>query len=396
MHQRRATIVLSSEDRVMAVLLLFVPATLAAPRLGAPGWLQFFLSVAAVIPTAAFIASATDALAQRLGGKVGGLLNATFGNLPDLLVGIFGVQKGLIPLVKATLVGALISNTALIMGLCFVVAGLVHRRPRFNRVEAGHHSVLMMLAVAAIVFPSVSALVLCGRRVCSGTSSGAVQTVSVGIAVVLLVAYVAYVAYGIFGLESLRGRSTDGRETRFLPSKTEQGRPAGWPIWFSLAVLIAMAIALIPVIDTLTSRVAAITAAFGWTQVFVGVIVIANAGNAAEAYAAIKFAIRRSGTPDGSPTGDSGLDLALGIASASSIQIATFVTPIVVLYSLLVHPMNLVFTFVEIAILGLLVLIFTQTAHDGESNWLEGAQLIALYAMAAIVFFALPASVFSG
>lgn len=381
----------------MGVLLLFIPATLAATRLGAPGWLQFFLSVAAVIPTAAFIASATDALAQRLGGKVGGLLNATFGNLPDLLVGIFGVQKGLIPLVKATLVGALISNTALIMGLCFVVAGLVHRRPRFNRVEAGHHSVLMMLAVAAILFPSVSAMALCDRGICStSASAGTVQTISVGIAIVLLIAYVAYVAYGIFGLEALRGRPVDGRETRFLPAKTRQGRPQGWPTWFSLAVLIAMALALIPVIDTLTSRVTSITEALGWTQVFVGVIIVGNAGNVAEAYAAIKFAIRRSGSPDGSATGDSGLDLALGIASASSIQIATFVTPIVVLYSLLVHPMNLVFTFVEIAILGLLVLIFTQTAHDGESNWLEGAQLLALYAMAAVVFYALPASVFGG
>jgi Ca2+:H+ antiporter len=394
---RRAGIRFSREDRIMGVLLLFIPATLAATRLGAPGWLQFFLSVAAVIPTAAFIASATDALAQRLGGKVGGLLNATFGNLPDLLVGIFGVQKGLIPLVKATLVGALISNTALIMGLCFVVAGLVHRRPRFNRVEAGHHSVLMMLAVAAILFPTVSALALCDRGRCStSASAGTVQTISVGIAIVLLIAYVAYVAYGIFGLEALRGRPVDGRETRFLPAKTRQGRPQGWPTWFSLAVLIAMALALIPVIDTLTSRVTSITEALGWTQVFVGVIIVGNAGNVAEAYAAIKFAIRRSGSPDGSATGDSGLDLALGIASASSIQIATFVTPIVVLYSLLVHPMNLVFTFVEIAILGLLVLIFTQTAHDGESNWLEGAQLLALYAMAAVVFYALPASVFGG
>ncbi|HEY8677601.1 MAG TPA: hypothetical protein VIN39_03085, partial [Candidatus Dormibacteraeota bacterium] len=237
----------------MGVLLLFIPATLAATRLGAPGWLQFFLSVAAVIPTAAFIASATDALAQRLGGKVGGLLNATFGNLPDLLVGIFGVQKGLIPLVKATLVGALISNTALIMGLCFVVAGLVHRRPRFNRVEAGHHSVLMMLAVAAILFPSVSAMALCDRGICStSASAGTVQTISVGIAIVLLIAYVAYVAYGIFGLEALRGRPVDGRETRFLAPKTKRERSVGWPTWFSLAVLIAMALALIPVTDTLT------------------------------------------------------------------------------------------------------------------------------------------------
>jgi Ca2+:H+ antiporter len=384
---------LSREDRTMMGLLVFVPATIVAAGLGAPGWLQFFLSVAGVIPIAALIASATEALAHRLGGKVGGLLNATFGNLPDLLIGIFGVQKGLIPLVKATLVGALISNSALIMGLCFVAAGLVHRRPRFDRGEAGHHSVLMMLTVAAILFPTVSAFVICGRT-CAGTSKAStIQGISVGIAIVLLIAYVAYVVYGIFGFESLGGRPTEGRETRFLQSTAHAGRPQAWPVPFSLALLIVMGLALIPVTDILTSGVAAVTKALGWTEVFVGMIIVANAGNVAEGYAAIKFAIRNPGTADG---GGSGLDLALGIASASSIQIATFVMPVVVLISLFVNPMNLVFTFVEVSILALLVIVFTHTAQDGESNWLEGAQLLVLYAMAAVVFFALPTSAFGG
>jgi len=379
----------------MMALLVFVPATIVAAHTGAPGWLQFVLSVAAVIPVAALIASSTEALARRLGGKVGGLLNATFGNLPDLLIGIFGVQKGLIPLVKATLVGALISNSALIMGLCFLVAGLVHRRPRFDRAEAGHHSVLMMLTVAAILFPTAGASVICGRT-CAGTSNAStIQGVSVGIAIVLLIAYLAYVVYGIFGLESLGGRPTEGRETRVFKAG-DPARPAPWPVAFSLALLILTGLALIPVTDILTSGVASVTKALGWTEVFVGMIIVANAGNVAEAYAAIKFAIRKPGTPDGSPVGDSGLDLALGIASASSIQIATFVMPVVVLFSLFFKPMNLVFTFVEVSILALLVVVFTHTAQDGESNWLEGAQLLVLYAMAAVVFFALPASAFGG
>lgn len=384
---------LSREDRIMMALLVFVPATIASAGAGAPGWLQFLLSVASVIPIAALISSATDALAHRLGGKVGGLLNATFGNLPDLLIGIFGVQKGLIPLVKATLVGALISNSALIMGLCFVAAGLAHRRPRFDRGEAGHHSVLMMLTVAAILFPTVGAFVICGRT-CSGTSSAStIQGISVGIAIVLLIAYVAYVTYGIFGFESLGGRPTEGRETRVF--QAQPGRAEAWPVAFSLGLLIVMGLALIPVTDILTSGVAAVTKVLGWSEVFVGMIIVANAGNVAEGYAALKFAIRKPGTPDG-VTGDSGLDLALGIASASSIQIATFVMPVVVLISLFFKPMNLVFTFVEVSILALLVIVFTHTAQDGESNWLEGVQLLVLYAMAAIVFFALPASAFGG
>lgn len=376
----------------MTVLLVFVPATIVSAHTGAPGWLQFVLSVAAVIPIASLIASSTEALARRLGGKVGGLLNATFGNLPDLLIGIFGVQKGLIPLVKATLVGALISNSALIMGLCFVAAGIVHRRPRFDRGEAGHHSVLMMLTVAAILFPTVGAFVICGRS-CSGTSKAStMQGISVGIAIALLVAYVAYVVYGILGFESFGSRPSEGRETRVF-QVSERGRQEGWPLSFSLGVLFLMGLALIPVTDTLTSGVASVTRALGWTEVFVGMVIVANAGNVAEGYAAIKFAIRKPGSGDGAGA-DSGLDLALGIASASSIQIATFVMPMVVLISLFFKPMNLVFTFVEVSILALLVIVFTHTAQDGESNWLEGVQLLVLYAMAAIVFFALPASAF--
>ena len=148
---------ISGENRVLAVLLLVVPAALLARQLGWPAWIQFFLSVAAVVPLAGFIGSATEELADRVGARTGGLLNATFGNAPDLLVGLFGVQRGLIPLVKATLIGALISNSALIMGICYISAGLMHREPKFPRSEARHHSVLMLLTVAAVPFPSAAA-----------------------------------------------------------------------------------------------------------------------------------------------------------------------------------------------------------------------------------------------
>jgi len=390
--RRVPRVAFSREDRVMGALLLLVPATLLAATLRAPAWLQFFLSVGAVIPLAAFIGTATEVLADRLGGKVGGLLNATFGNAPDLLVGVFGVQKGLIPLVKATLIGALISNSALIMGLCYVVAGLSYGRPRFKRDEAGHHSVLMMLTLAAVLFPSLGATF--GGHAAAHTIEG----ISVGIAVVLLLIYAAYVAFGIFGLETLGRRATLAQETRALVEEGRERREAvgRWPAWLGVAVLVGATVALIPITDILTGTVTAVTQVLGWTDVFVGIVIVANAGNVAEAYAALRFARGRPGSPADAPSGDSGLDLALGIASASSVQIATFVAPVVVLYSLFAHPMTLVFSPVEIAILGLLVLVFTYIAQDGESNWLEGAQLLALYAMAAIVFFALPVAAFAG
>jgi Ca2+:H+ antiporter len=224
--------------------------------------------------------------------------------------------------------------------------------------------------------------------------SHTILRLSVGIAVVLLLAYCAYVAYGIFGLESLQRREPRAREAYIVEERAAESSRHPWPLWFSVGVLAGATAALAPITDILTSSVTSATQVLHWTQVFVGIVIVANAGNVAEGYAAIKLAKQKAGTPQDSPTGDSGLDLALGIASASSIQIATFVTPLVVLYSLRAHPLSLVFSPVEIAILALLVALFTFIAQDGESNWLEGAQLLALYAMAAIVFYTLPVSAF--
>jgi Ca2+:H+ antiporter len=377
---------ISGESRVLAALLVFVPAALIGGRLNWPPAVQFFLSVAAVVPLAGFIGTATEELADRIGARTGGLLNATFGNAPDLLIGIFGIQRGLIPLVKATLIGALISNSALIMGASYLLAGLIHGRPKFRRVEAGHHSVLMLLTVAAILFPSAAALEVCGGHQCgSGAGTQLVQKLSIGISVALLVAYAGYVVFSILGFETWRGPRKSA-----APRKVAAG---AWPTWFSVAVLVVTTVLLVPVVDTLTGTVAAVTKVLGWTNVFVGIVVVANAGNVAEGYAAVSAAIQRRGSP-GAEGEDSGLDLALGIASASSIQIATFILPLVVLLSLLFHTMSLVFGTVEIAILALMVLVFNYIAHDGESNWLEGLQLLVLYAMAAIVFFGLPETAF--
>src|ERR1700688_3006151 len=167
---------LSGENRVFGILLVFVPAALISGWLRWPPALQFLLSVAAIIPLAGWIGAATKELADRFGARTGGLLNATFGNAPDFLVGFFGVQLGLINLVKATLIGALISNSALIMGLCYISAGLIHGKPKFPQTEAGHHSVLMLLTVAAVLFPTAGAMAICGAGQCpAGGTAAQVQ-----------------------------------------------------------------------------------------------------------------------------------------------------------------------------------------------------------------------------
>src|SRR6202162_2709608 len=194
---------LSGENRAFAILLVFVPATLARRWLRWPLSPQFFFSVPPGLPLAGFIGSATEELANRAGARTGGLLNATFGNAPDFLVGFFGVQRGLIPLVKATLLGALISNSALIMGLCYISAGLIHGKPKFRRTEAGHHSVLMLLTVAAVLFPSSGAMAICGGTQCTeGGGARQVQAMSIGISGALLVAYAGYIIFSIFGAVS--------------------------------------------------------------------------------------------------------------------------------------------------------------------------------------------------
>ena len=384
----------SRQDRVFGALLAFVVLAILSSRLGWPPWLQFFLCVAAVAPLAGFIGSATDQLADRIGARSGGLLNATFGNAPDLLIGYFGVQRGLIPLVKATLIGALISNSALIMGICFLAAGLIHGRPRFRRIEAGHHGVLMLLTMAAVLFPTAGAIALCGRGACPAAAGSQLQALSIGVAVCLLAGYAGYVVFSIFRVERARRPRHSAAPRPARRSRAEAG-PGAWPVWVALAVLVGSTVLLIPVVDTLTGTVTQVTKVLGWTDVFVGIVIVANAGNVAEAYAAIKAAIQRPGTGRDEAE-ETGLDLALGIASASSIQIATFILPIVVLLSLFFHPMSLVFGPVEVAILGLMVLVFNHIAQDGESNWLEGLQLIVLYAMAAVVFYVLPVSAFGG
>jgi Ca2+:H+ antiporter len=391
MQARAARPEFSREHQVFGIALIAIPVSLVAAHWNWAASAQFFISVVAVIPLAAFIGAATEALADRFGGTIGGLLNASFGNAPDLLVGVFGVQKGLIPLVKATLIGALMSNSALIMGVCCVCAGLMHGQPRFRRRDAGHHSVLMMLTLAAVVFPSLGAVVLCGGVQCRlGADRTTILHASIGIAVILLLAYAAYVLFAALGFQHLPGRGPVEEQ------KPKERAPStiAWPSWFATVVLIVCTVALIPITDILTSSVTPVTGLLGWSSVFVGIVIIANAGNAAEAYAAIRFAILRGGVdPEES---DSGLDLALGIASASSIQIAAFIAPLIVLYSLFGHHMTLVFSPVELAILALLTMVFAYICQDGESNWLEGAQLIALYAMAAVVFYTLPVSVFAG
>lgn len=358
--------------RLLLPLLLLAPLTIFSTALGFPSWLQFFLSLGAVIPLAAVISTATEQAALAKGPRIGGILNATFGNVPELFVGYHSVQAGLVGFIKATLLGAIISNTAFVTGLAFIVAGVAYGFPRFDSREAGRHSVLLLLAIGGLLFPSIIALTTPLHR--------EIEEVSLGVSVILLIAYLAFLAFSVFGFvgganprpATLSAGTQAIRMARLTPERPR------WPLAWSVAILLGAAALLIPITDVLVESVSPTVSRFGWNELFVGMVLVANAGNAAALYAAIAMA--RAGR----------INLVLGVASGASIQIATLIAPMIVFISLFIQPMDLNFNLLQLTILGLVIAVFALIAQDGQTNWLEGFQLLAIYVMAAAVFYFVP------
>jgi len=303
--------------------------------------------------------AATEALAVRTGPAVGGLLNATFGNAAELIVAVVALRAGLVDLVKASLVGSILGNLLLILGLSLVAGGL--RRPTltFNRTAAGSSGAMLLLAVAALVIPALFAFVHPAAR------PEETLRLSEGVAVVLVVTYGASLVFSLVTHRQLfHGESGGGHAT--APAAPYAPRVALAILAGATAFVAIESEILVRATETLVER-------FGLSQLFLGLIVIPLIGNAAEHATAVVVA-RRGQT-----------DLALHIALGSSTQVALFVAPLLVgVGALLSRPMNLVFTGFEVVALGFASLIVTVIALDGESNWFEGAQLLALYALVAL------------
>jgi Ca2+:H+ antiporter len=306
------------------------------------------------------------------GAKVGGLLNATFGNVPELFIGILALHEGFVSLTKATIVGSVIGNAALVLGLALFLGGLRNGTQRFDPREAGHHALLMALAVASLALPSLFL---------ATTHSGRTLEISVIAAALLLAIYVAYLLYSIFGLEG--GPSDKPPASTFIEEQavavTEPARPTvAWPVSRSLTLLAAATLLVFGASEALVDTVGPFTKTFAWSPFFVGIVVVPILGNLAEQSSAIMLAVKNR------------MNTSLGVASGSSIQVAVFVAPVLVIVSQFTHRLDLVFNPIEIAVLALVVIAFFFACQDGESNWLEGLQLVVLYVMAATVFFYVP------
>jgi Ca2+:H+ antiporter len=324
--------------------------------LGAPAVLVFACACIGLIPLAGLIGHATGQLSLRLGPHWGGLLNATFGNAAELIITILALNQGLFTLVKASITGSIVGNTLLVLGSALLVGGLRHGTLRFDLRVSGISSGLMILAVAGLLLPAVfGTLVPDDRRL---------EDLSVAVALILLLSYLAYL---VFLLRGGGGASESAEAENEAPD---------WSLTKGLLALVAATVGTAIVSDVLVNAVTPVTEQLGWTQFFVGVIVIPIVGNAAENWAAVRAAWRNQ------------VDLTLGITSGSSTQIPLFVTPVLILVSLAIaHPMTLVFNPLELLVLALSTAISAYIALDGESNWLEGVLLLALYLMTATVFF---------
>ncbi len=352
--------------RWLYFLLIAAPIAVAADWLRLPAFVVFLLAALGVIPLAGLIGKATEELAVHVGPKYGGLLNATFGNAAELIITILAIRQGLLALVKASITGAIIGNSLLILGLALLVGGIRHGRQTFDREEAGHHVTLMILALAGLFLPAMFAHSVANPVV--------IEEVSLLTAAVLLLTYFAYIAYSLFwgpaGVEAATGAAAQDAAVHHT---------AEWSMRKSIAVLAAATGATVLVSELLVRTVEPVTLQIGWSEFFVGIIIVPLIGNAAEHFSAITFAVKNR------------MDVSMAIAAGSSTQIALFVAPLLVFLSLLLgNPMDLVFEQAELLVLGLSAAIFSFVAQDGRSNWLEGAQLLALYVIAGVMFFFLP------
>jgi Ca2+:H+ antiporter len=337
-------------------LIAFGVLAVIGEALNAPPLLVFASACLGLIPLAGLIGHATGQLALRIGPQWGGLLNATFGNAAELIITILALREGLFTLVKASITGSIVGNTLLVLGLSLLVGGLRHGVVRFNLRVTGLTSALMILAVAGLLLPAVfGALVPDQRRL---------EEVSVMVGLILLLAYAAYLAF------LLRG------PLELTSEEEEEEDEAQWSVPRGILVLAGATVATAIVSDVLVNAVTPVTAQLGWTELFVGVIIIPIVGNAAENWAAVRAAWRNH------------VDLTFSITSGSSTQIPLFVMPVLILVSLTIaQPMTLVFNPLELVVLGLSTAISAYIALDGESHWLEGVLLLALYLMTATVFF---------
>jgi Ca2+:H+ antiporter len=353
------------------MLTPFIPLAVVLELAHASAGLIFFVAALGIVPTAALMGLATEELAARSGPGIGGLLNVTFGNAPELIIATFALAEGLQEVVKASIVGSIIGNVLLVLGAAMLVGGLGREKQTFSATAATIQASMLFLAAAALVMPAIFELVE-GKGLPSPSAElveygSTVENLSLAVAVVLIGTYVA----GLFF--SLRTH----RDIFNPPYAEEHEEGFGWSVRRAVVMLFVAGIAVGLMPEILVGSISEASQSVGLSEFFIGVIVVAIVGNAAEHWVAVLVAFKNK------------MDLAVNIAIGSSAQIALFVAPVLVIASLFIGPapLALVFNGFELGAVLLAILVANVVTHDGESNWFEGVQLLALYAILGIAFF---------
>jgi Ca2+:H+ antiporter len=353
------------------LLVPFIPLAIVVELAHVDAVVVFFTSALGVIPTAALMGRATEELAVRSGPGIGGLLNVTFGNAPELIIALFALGAGLHEVVKASIIGSILGNCLLVLGAAMFVGGWGRDRQRFDRTAASAQSSMLLLAASAMVMPAVYELID-GRglpmpgaeRIHYDTT---VQALSAAVACVLIFSYVAGLWFSLRTHRDLFNPVQESGEDDHEP----------WTVRKSVFALAIAGVAVGVMSEILVDSISDAAKTLGLSEFFIGVIIVAIVGNAAEHWVAVLVAVKDK------------MDLAVNIAIGSSAQIALFVAPVLVLTSFVIgpHPMALVFNGFELAGILLAILIANHVTNEGESTWYEGLQLLAVYVVLAIAFF---------
>ncbi len=372
------------------LLLMAIVAPLISLIWGAQQEMAIFISSAiGLIPLAALIGQATEDLEYYVGPVAGGLMNATFGNAPELIIGIFALRAGLINVVRASITGSIISNVLLVLGTSLAIGGWRWGKQYFSTHDAGQYSAMMILAVASLIIPLTSTLII--------TDKQRIESLSVAVAVIILAVYIMYLAAHVFHVRSNRRNPSLHRKYSLPSPPTPEpeeveaitGNPDPHEVeeqatppkpWLITLTLLGATIGTAWNSELLVNAIKPVTVQLGWSEVFIGLVLIPIIGNTAEHFSAVFVAYRDR------------IDLSMGIAAGSSIQVATFVAPLLVLISLLLPThLTMVFPPLELVIMGMAAVLFAFISLDGESSWFPGVQLVTIYVISCIVFFFIPA-----
>lgn len=348
-------------------LLVFIPITIVLERAHVSAPVIFFMAAVAIIPIAAGIVRATEQLSTHTGDAVGGLLNATFGNAPELIIALVALKEGYLEMVRASLVGAILANLLLALGTAFLTGGLRFHEQRFNPIAARAYSSMMFLAAVSMTVPSAFSRFFGQNEVIRQE-----QLLNVGIAILLLV------AYGLYILFSLRTHSSAFASLEGAGHEEHHGEQ--WSVPRGIISLLVASVLAAWMSEILVGAAEETGKALGMSQIFIGIVFVAVVGGAAESGSAVAMARKNK------------MDLSVGIALGSCIQIALFVAPLLVLASYFIapQPLELAFNRAEVGSLFMAVLIGALVCGDGESNWFKGVQLITVYAIIALMFYLIP------